>query len=172
LIAADGLNQMKLGKVDETTVANVGVIRGGHLASVIPDTVEMTGEVRSFTQEGLETQINYMIDAVQQAADRRGGKAHADVEKKYLGWELTTESEHVQVAVRAAKRIGVAPYFTDTLGGADTNIFNEHGLTCFTLGLGFRDIHSFEENISIENLTNTARYVVGLVEVFAETYGS
>lgn len=166
LIAADALTHMRLGKVDADTNANVGVIHGGELASIIPDHVEMVGEVRCFTAEGLEAQVDHMLDAVAQAAERRGGRADVRIEEKYLGWQVPRAAPHVQVAIRAAERIGVEPYFTETLGGADTNIFIEHGLACFTLGLGFRDIHSFDEHISIDNLANTAHLVAALIEEF------
>jgi tripeptide aminopeptidase len=166
LIAADALTHMKLGKVDANTNANVGIIHGGELASIIPDRVEMVGEVRCFTAEGLQTQVDHMIDAVAASARRQGGRADVRIEEKYVGWQVPRNAHHVQVAIQAAERIGVEPYFSETLGGADTNIFIENGLECFTLGLGFRDIHSFEEHISIENLVNTARLVTALVQEF------
>lgn len=119
---------------------------------------------------GLQAQLDAMSGAVADAARRRGGTVDLTAEKKYLGFDYPRDHGHVQLAVRAAGRIGVTPYFTVTLGGADTNIFNEHGLTCITLGNGFRNIHSFEEHISIENLVNTARYAAALIEEFAATY--
>lgn len=171
LIAADALLTMPLGRVDEHTVANVGLIQGGRLTSIIPDVVEVIGEARSFTSAGLHAQLEAMARAVTRAARTRGGAADVRIEKKYLGFDYPAESDHVQLAVRAAGRIGVAPYLAHTLGGADTNIFNEHRLACITLGNGFRDIHSFQEHISVENLVNTARYVVALIEEFTETHG-
>lgn len=170
VIAAEAITAMRLGRVDATTVANVGLIRGGRLPSIIPDIVDMVGEARSLTAAGLQAQLDAMSGAVADAARRRGGTVDLTAEKKYLGFDYPRDHGHVQLAVRAAGRIGVTPYFTVTLGGADTNIFNEHGLTCITLGNGFRNIHSFEEHISIENLVNTARYAAALIEEFAATY--
>lgn len=166
LIAGEAVTAMRLGRVDDQTVANIGTIRGGRLASIIPDEVDMVGEVRSFSAEGLRVQLDAMAAAVDTAARRRGGTAEVTLEKKYLGWDLPHDSPHVQVAVRAARRASLTPYFAETLGGADTNIFIEHGLTCLTLGNGFRKIHSFEEHVSAANLVAAARYVIGLVQEF------
>ncbi len=168
LIAAEALMGMRLGKVEPGTHANVGVIHGGRLPSIIPDQVEMLGEARSFSGDALQAQLQHMADAVRRAAGRRGGSVGVEIEKKYVGFDFPLDSPHVQMAVRAAGRIGIRPYFTDTLGGADTNIFNEHGLVCLTLGNGFRNIHSFEEHISIQNLVDAARYVTALIQEFAE----
>ena len=163
-IAADAVSHMRLGRVDSETVANIGVIHGGELPSIIPDEVEMIGEARSFSREGLASQVDHMRAEGVAAAQRHGGRVETTVERKYLGWELLADSDHVQAALRAATRVGLQPYFAETLGGADTNVFMEHGLTCMTLGNGFRKIHSFEEHISVENLVATARHLVALLE--------
>lgn len=165
-IAADAVTQMKLGKVDDVTHANLGRIGGGELASIIPEHVSMVGEVRSLVEENLQAQVEHMKQAVEDAARSRGGTVSCREEEKYRGFDVPEDHSHVRVAVRSMEKIGVDPYFTETLGGADTNIFNQHGLLCFTMGLGFRDIHSFDEHISVENLVNTARCTVGLIEEF------
>jgi tripeptide aminopeptidase len=99
-----------------------------------------------------------------EAAAAFGGHAEVVIEPKYQGWSIDPASEHVQAASRAAACIGATPYFTETLGGADTNIFVEHGLTCMTLGIGFQKIHSFDEHISIDNLEAAARHVAAIIE--------
>lgn len=169
-IAAEGIAQMRLGQVSEHTVANVGKILGGELGSIIPEHVQMLGEVRSYSQDELHRQIDEMCKALEAAAARHGGKVSVELEEKYTGYDIPADDPHVQVAVRAARRLEIEPYFTETLGGADTNNFRENGLNVFTLGNGFRDIHSFDEHISIENLVNTARLTVGLIEEFATAH--
>lgn len=170
VIAANAISEMILGQVNEETVANIGKIQGGELGSIIPRHVEMTGEVRSYSQEGLEQQIQQMCTAVDKAARRYGGTASVRLEKKYVGYDIDIEDLDVQIAIRAANRTGIKPYFVKTLGGADTNNFREHGINVMTLGNGFREIHSFNEHISIKNLVDTARLSVSLVEEYAATH--
>ncbi|MGI8827589.1 MAG: M20/M25/M40 family metallo-hydrolase [Chloroflexota bacterium] len=165
-IAGEAVAGMTLARVSETTVANVGVIHGGELASVVPDRVTMIGEARSYDAHDLEAQIERMQAEVSRAAGRRGGEVRSKVEPKYSGYSFSRDDLIIGIAERAAKRIGVQPYFTDTLGGGDTNVFLTHGLNVVTLGNGFRDIHSFREHISIENLVNATRYVIALVAEF------
>ncbi|RNB83684.1 M20/M25/M40 family metallo-hydrolase [Brevibacillus nitrificans] len=164
LIAAEALTRMRLGKIDDQTLANVGVIEGGELTSIIPGKVKMGAEVRSFSAEGLKRQIEHMVQTVEDAAMQHGGTATARIEKKYLGFQAAPDDLHVRTALAAAEKIGVEPYLTKTLGGADTNVLNENGLSCITLGLGFRNIHTFKEHISIENLFNTGKCVISLIE--------
>ncbi|WP_066295852.1 M20/M25/M40 family metallo-hydrolase [Bacillus sp. FJAT-29937] len=164
LIAAEGLTNMKLGTIDEETLANIGIIKGGELTSIIPGSVTVAGEVRSFSKEKLDQQLRSMAEAMKQAAEKKGGKVNVKIEKKYSGFDIPENDILVKNAERAARNIHVKPYLTETLGGADTNVLNENGLTCLTLGLGFQNIHSFRECISIENLVNTGRLTAALIE--------
>ncbi|WP_053362519.1 M20/M25/M40 family metallo-hydrolase [Bacillus sp. FJAT-27251] len=164
LLAAEGLSKMRLGEIDKETIANIGIINGGELTSIIPGSVTIRGEVRSFSKEKLDRQLNHMEEVMQQVVEKNGGKVNVSVEKKYLGFEIAKDDVLTKTAEAAARNIQVNPYLTETLGGADTNVLNENGLTCLTLGLGFQNIHTFRECISIENLVNTGRLTAALIE--------
>ena len=170
VIAAEAISKMKLGQINEFTVANIGTIQGGELGSIIPHKTKMTGEIRSYTLEGLQRQVQQMREAVETSAKKYGGTVEVDQEKKYIGYDIPIDDKNTQVAIRAVERVGLKPFFVKTLGGADTNNFREHGVSVMTLGNGFCEIHSYNEHISIKNLVNTARLTVGLVEEFANTH--
>ncbi|MDN4608105.1 M20/M25/M40 family metallo-hydrolase [Sporosarcina highlanderae] len=169
-IAAKAIMDLRLGQLDPDTLVNIGTIHGGEMSSIIPGEVKLVGEVRCFHKEGLEQQLDKIKDVMAVAAESYGGKANVRIEKKYLGFYSPSDSVLVQNAVQAAESIEVENYVTRTLGGADTNILNENGLQCITLGNGFRNIHTVNEHISIENLNNTARYMIGLVDEWYKTH--
>lgn len=164
IIASEGLLAMNLGEIDSETLANIGIIHGGELTSIIPGTVTLGGEVRSFSKQKLEAQLKHMQKAMENAAEQYKGTVEVSIEEKYLGFNISKEDQLVQTVQKAADNICVSSYLTKTLGGADTNILNENGLTCITLGNGFQNIHSFRECISIENLINTGRLTAALIE--------
>lgn len=170
LIAANGLLNMKLGTIDEETLANIGIINGGELTSIIPGSVTVAGEVRSFSKDKLERQLKHMEDAMQEAARKSDGKVNVRIEKKYSGFDIPKDHILTSTVEKSARNIHVKPYLTETLGGADTNVLNENGLTCITLGNGFQNIHSFRECISIENLINTGRLTAELIEQWYENH--
>ncbi|RST77132.1 M20/M25/M40 family metallo-hydrolase [Siminovitchia acidinfaciens] len=170
LIAAEGLSNMKLGEIDEETLANIGVMEGGELTSIIPGSITVGGEVRSFSKEKLDRQLKAMEEAMKEAAKKHGGSVDTRIEKKYSGFDIPEDHILTETAQAAAHNIQVNPWLTETLGGADTNVLNENGLTCLTLGLGFQNIHSFRECISIENLINTGRLTAALIEEWFEKH--
>ncbi|MFS0781288.1 M20/M25/M40 family metallo-hydrolase [Bacillus sp. 1P06AnD] len=170
LIASAGIGNMKLGSISENTVANIGIINAGELTSIIPGSVQVAGEVRSFSQEELNAQLQHMEDAMKHAAEQKGGSVKIRFEKKYEGFDIPSENILVKTVESACHSITVPSYLTETLGGADTNKLNENGLTCITLGLGFQNIHSFRECISIENLINTGKLTAALIEQWHDSH--
>lgn len=170
VIAGDAVAQMRLGQVAEGTLANIGIIRSGELTSIIPGQADVAGEVRSFTAAGLQAQLDQMIAVAEATAHKHGGTVAVRVEKKYLGFDIAPDSQLASLAWEAAEGIRVKPWLTETLGGADTNVLNELGLECITLGLGFRNIHTFQEHISVENLVNTGRYAAALLQGWYEIH--
>ena len=170
LIAAKGLLNMKLGEIDRETLANIGIIRGGDLTSIIPGSVTLGGEVRSFSQKKLEDQLQHMQETMEEAAKKYQCTVEVKIDEKYLGFNIPEDDELVQTVSEAADNIQVSSYLTKTLSGADTNVLNENGLTCITLGNGFQNIHSFRESISIENLVNTGRLTAALIEQWYERH--
>lgn len=170
LIAAEGLLNMNLGSIDEETLANIGIMEGGELTSIIPGFVTVAGEVRSFSKEKLEQQLKHMEEVMIEAAEKKGGKVSIRIEKKYSGFDIPKDHVLTKTVESAAQNIKVKPYLTETLGGADTNVLNENGLTCLTLGNGFQNIHSFRESISVENLINTGRLTAALIEQWYENH--
>ncbi|TSI05739.1 M20/M25/M40 family metallo-hydrolase [Lysinibacillus sp. BW-2-10] len=170
LIAAEGLLKMKLGEIDNETVANIGIIKGGELTSIIPGSVIFGGEVRSFSQEKLNRQLDHMKGIMEEVANKNNARLDVKIEEKYLGFNVSEDNKLVINVKEATKNINVSHYVTKTLGGADTNILNENGLTCITLGNGFQNIHTFNEYISIENLNNTGRLTASLIEQWYENH--
>lgn len=163
-VVGQAMADMRLGQVNDQTVANLGRIGGGTMTSMIPHGLDLSGEVRSYSAELLEEQVAHMTETLTAQAERSGIGVRVVREKKYEGWSVPPESDHVGAAERATRRIGLSPVLSESLGGADTNIFNEKGLTCMTIGVGFKQIHSFSEYIATEDLVNLGRHVTALVE--------
>ncbi|MGH9903269.1 MAG: M20/M25/M40 family metallo-hydrolase, partial [Pyrinomonadaceae bacterium] len=60
-IAAEAIAGMKLGRIDEETTANIGVIEGGKATNIVTNLVTVRGEARSLSDEKLEAQTLHML---------------------------------------------------------------------------------------------------------------
>src|ERR687889_489745 len=67
-IAAEAISEMKLGRIDEETTANIGVIQGGEATNIITNFVILKGEARSLDDSKLEAQTAHMVKCLEDAA--------------------------------------------------------------------------------------------------------
>ena len=67
-MAARAIDRMPLGRVDEITTANVGIISGGEAYNIVAPEAKVTVETRSLSEERLELQVADIVSAAEQAA--------------------------------------------------------------------------------------------------------
>jgi len=154
---------MPLGRIDERTTANVGVITGGSATNVVPERCRLEGEARSRDRDALAAQLERMIEAVNVAAAEAGVDVSVTVEDDFVGFTLTAEDTAVALAAAALAAIGVEPVYIATGGGSDANVFNLRGLPAVNLGVGFEDVHSVRESIALARLEQVYELAHALV---------
>ncbi|PKM80104.1 MAG: peptidase M20 [Firmicutes bacterium HGW-Firmicutes-14] len=166
-IASKAISRMKLGRLDEETTANIGVISGGKATNIVPDLVNIEGETRSIDPDKLDKQTALMVSILEQTAREMGAVANVEKEFLYPRLKLDETDQAVQIAVEAAKKIGQEPVLAGTGGGSDANILNGYGIPTVNLGTGMCKVHSTEEYITIDNLVLNARYVLEIIRTAA-----
>ncbi len=161
--AARAISEMRLGRVDELSTANVGTIRGGTAGNVVPEWCTFTAEARSHDERRLAELIQEMQDAITFAA----GVAECDVEttarKSYRGYRFAKSDRAVALAAEALARCGHEVTYELSGGAADANVFNEHGLQCVNLANGMTDIHTPNEHITVTDLEAMVDVTLALV---------
>lgn len=173
-VAAKGIAAMRLGRIDEETTANLGMVSGGTAVNVIPNRIHLSGEARSHDDQKLERQTRHMVDCLKQAAaqysldingNNRSARVEAEVRREYDSMELPDETPIVRRIHQAAERLGMN---VDTIakgGGCDANVFNKRGLTVANLASGMRDIHTVHEWLDLNDLVASARIVEEVVRL-------
>ncbi|MBC7262716.1 MAG: M20/M25/M40 family metallo-hydrolase, partial [Chloroflexi bacterium] len=109
LVAAQALVNMPLGRIDEETTANVGIIKGGLARNIVPDRVELMGEARSRNPMKLQAQVNKMVEALQGAAQRYGTTVDIEVTRSYVGYSFSEEHAIVKRLMAACRAVGIEP---------------------------------------------------------------
>lgn len=166
--ASKAIARMPLGRIDSETTANVGVIKGGRAANIIPDEAEIKAEARSLVESKLDAQTKLMTDIFEQESRDTGAKVGIEIIREYKGFNLASDNPVVKTAAAAARSIGLKPVLESTGGGADTNIFNAHGLTAVGLGVGYNQPHSNQESIPVDQLEKSAELALAIVKTVAE----
>jgi tripeptide aminopeptidase len=175
-IAAEAIAAMRLGRIDDETTANLGVIQGGRAANIVPNEVIVRGEARSRSESKLTAQVDHMVACFTAAVARAqvtvdGVHFAATLEhsahRSYGGMNVPEDAPLVRQVIEAARRSGrtIAP--AGTGGGCDANILNQRGLVVANLGTGMRDIHTVREWLNVNDMVASAEVTLELIKLHA-----
>ena len=162
--AARAIADLRLGRLDEETTANVGQIEGGTARNVVPEHCRFTAEARSHDERKLADVIEEMLETVTFAA----GVAECEVETQLgasaRGYRFRRDDVPVRLAAAALERGGREPSYILSGGGADANVFNERGLQCLNLANGMTDIHTPDEHIAVTDIEGMVDVTLALID--------
>jgi len=164
LAAARAIADMRLGRIDEETTANVGKIQGGTARNIVPDRCTISAEARSHDERKLAEVAQEMIEACNFAASLTGCEVETGMTSWYKGYRFRRDADAVRLAHAALERTGHEPSYSITNGGADANVFNLRGLSCVNLSNGMADIHSPDEHIAVADLEAMVDVSLALLE--------
>jgi tripeptide aminopeptidase len=163
--AARAIADLRLGRVDEETTANVGVITGGTGGNIVPEWCTFLAEARCQDEDRLHDFVQEMVDAFAFAATATDCEVETTLRKSYLGYRFKQSDDVVQLAASALQRCGHEVSYALSGGGADANVFNEHGRRCLNLANAMTDIHTPNEHIAVADLEAMVEVTLALVEV-------
>ncbi|MGH7806371.1 MAG: M20/M25/M40 family metallo-hydrolase, partial [Candidatus Binatia bacterium] len=175
-IAGEAIAGMQLGLIDDETTANLGLIRGGSAVNIVPNFVEIFGEVRSHREDKLAAQTDHIRrrfeDAVASHSITVDGRTHHaslefEVERQYEAMNVADEARIVQLVVGAGRNLGHGVTVTGMGGGCDANVLNRRGLVVANLGTGMRDIHTVHEWLDVNDMVLSAEILLETVRLNA-----
>ena len=163
--AARAISDLRLGRIDDETTANVGLIEGGSAGNIIPEWCSLSAEARSHDERKLGDLVQEMVDAFAFAAGLEDCEVETKVSKSYKGYRFKPDDLVVRIAHAALERSGYTPSYGLSGGAADANVFNERGLACLNLANGMQDIHTPDERITVDDLEGMVEVTLALVDV-------
>jgi tripeptide aminopeptidase len=156
--------QMPLGRIDEETTANIGIVSGGNATNIVPDFALAQGEARSRSQEKLERQTEAMLQAARRASESLGANVKVDVKADYVGYALPPNDPLLVWLRAAALEIGLTFFMLDAGGASDANVFNARGRKSVVLNCGYNNPHTFQEEASLTEMLRLLDYLKILIQ--------
>ncbi len=171
-IAASAIAKIKLGRIDEETTCNIGVIEGGLATNIVPNKVVIKGEARSHDPKKLAAVTQRMTDAIKQAVEEaKTGfftpTADVHVHQEYQSFSVPDDAEVVRLAVEASKNAGLEPRTYRGGGGSDANIIGRQGIAMIVGGTGMDNVHTVNEKIKISDLEDGCKWVEEVIRLYA-----
>ena len=177
-VAARALAEVPLGRIDELTTANVGLIRGGKATNIVPEEVELEGEVRSHNPRKLREVRDQILEIFHRVAQDFGPVENAglplikaEVIDDYPLMSVSEEHPLVATAEKVAKELGRKLRPGMTGGGSDANIFNAKGLATVIMGIGMQNVHTTSERISLDDMVASAEFVLEIIGKWGKADG-
>lgn len=164
-IASEGICRLPWGRIDAETTANVGIISGGIVVNVIPETTRLKGEVRSVHLSKVDAAIENIESRFTAAAREAGGGVQFDSKWLFKPHEIPPDAEVRKRLEEALIRVGLEPKPMTTPGGSDANSLNAMGIPAVNIGIGAQDPHSMAEFILLDDLQKTAEIVQFLIKM-------
>ena len=166
------INELPVGRIDEETTFNIGVIKGGGYVNIVPENAEAKGEMRSHSQEKLENLQNLIKEKVEKIINLfkkdRLPEGKVKFEKVFKAFNISPEDPLSKLVKKAGQKLGMEIIFKRKEGGSDANVFNEKGLKCLILGTGMQKVHTTEEYIYLGDLVKSANLVLEIIKSRSE----
>lgn len=179
-ITSEAIANMTLGRIDDLTTANIGVIGGGRATNIIPNRVRVVGEARSHNEETLKAQVDHMRGCFHDAVSRYEVTLHDDlsvegttyiakleefIERSYDSMDVDVNSRPVTLVDMAVKNLGYEIKHHTSGGGCDANYFNKFGIECANLGTGMYELHTLNEYLILEEFFRSAEIMLETIKL-------
>jgi len=175
-LACKAIAKLELGRIDQETTCNIGIIEGGIATNIVPNLVEVKGEVRSHDEEKLNKVTNEIIfsfnDVIENYKKTNFNdelpRVEINLNKDFPRTHIPDNHPVIKLATRAAENLGRKMKTKTTGGGADANIFFEKGIFTGVLGTGMRDMHTVRESVKLDDMVQTAELLLEIIRLHSQ----
>ncbi len=170
-IAAKAVAELKLGRLDDESTSNLGVISGGIARNIVPDLITMKGEVRSHSEEKLTAYTDKIAATFNKTVDNWSNpdlegdnkpSVTINVQREYNALSLTEESPVIKCLAQIDTIDGTQLEQAASGGGSDANVISEYGIDMAILGTGMQKVHTTDEFIELDDMETATALIYKL----------
>lgn len=162
-IAAETISSLDLGKIDEETTVNIGLIQGGTAVNTVPERVSIKAEVRSRSEEKFNYQITRIKETFEQITQKYGGTVDIKSEQTASAYNVPSNDELITILKNSFIKNGVKPELMEINAACDANNFFRNGIKCLTAGGFGKKYHTTEEYLEIDKFAVGANSILDAV---------
>ena len=174
VIASEIISKLPNGKIDFNTTANIGLISGGKATNIIPDEVEILGEVRSHDLKKLDFYIDKIIQTAWEIIRKYSitvsnvnyyPELEYEIKERYLPVSVEKNIPLIKDLLKAGDNLNREQKLVRCNGGNDGNVFVAKGISAVNIAMGMNNIHSVNESIDYRDMEDTVELVLEFLKV-------
>jgi tripeptide aminopeptidase len=165
--AAKAISALDLGRLDEETTANVGIIEGGIIRNGVPDRCKFMAECRSSDHAKAVALNDKMIATIREEVESVGAKAEITSDNLCQAVNIPESAWSVEISKKAIEKIGVDARCVFITGFTDASIYNNEGIEMAVIGTGAKDEHATTESIAVDDMGRALEMLVEILRLSA-----
>lgn len=165
--AAAAVSRMELGRLDEETTANVGLIAGGTSGNVVAGHCGLHAEARSLDAGRAAEVAGAIAEACAWGASEHDCDVDVRIEELFRGYKLPSSSPALGFAEAGLRGAGVEPQRVAIGGGSDVNALRLDGFECVLLANGTDHVHTAREMVPARSLEKMLEVCEGILAAMA-----
>lgn len=158
------ISQLQQGRKKDGTTLNIGTIQGGSGINVVPEKVEILGEVRGYTEKSINKRIKEVEKALK-IVSKQTRILYSFFEDRENGappMDCSVDKKIADISKKACKESGLKFVLGEQKGTTEGNFLAEKGFSVLNVCRGGAMAHSTEESITVKEL-NQFEKLVGLI---------
>lgn len=159
VVASNAIASLPVGRVDEDTTLAVGLIDGGTATNIVPDHVQVKGEIRSRSTEGAMSALRQVKDAFLTSAKEMNAQVEIDHIKHLEAYEVPSDSKALDTYKRVLADHGYKMDAQRSFGGSDTNAFRSRGIDAICIANEMHDIHTTKEYTTVQGMVTVTQMI-------------
>jgi tripeptide aminopeptidase len=134
------------------------------------------GEARSHDEKKLSHVTTAMVssfekvvsEACQDSIEKNLPSLEYSVEKEFTRTDIPENHHIVTLASQAASNLNRTMACKSTGGGADANVFSQHGIDLGVIGTGMTDMHTVKESVKLADMVATGELLLEIIRLHVQ----
>lgn len=159
-IASRAISELKIGRINKSTVMNVGVIQGGVETNVVPEWVEVRAETRSYDQSVAQAQVDIINKVFKRYVRRYKAKLYFKTTLICPGYRYSKNDKLIREIADLNRSLGYKNVLAASGGVSDANILNGRKLKIVNISYGGANVHNTKERLRISELVGLTEFLI------------
>lgn len=156
-------NLLPWGDIDKYATTNIGIINGGTMTSMVPDTCVFKGSCYSFNKKSSDKFLQNLTKATTKADAKFRTKTYLKILEYFGGYKIDKKDPLVKLVDRSMRKSKIIPVYKVYKAVTNANLLNQVGIKSVLVSTGVENQHTVNEKIKISELEKITSILLNIL---------